>query len=101
MALPEKYNSDLKKIEPGDNLKRLMLSGAFPDGWIHGRISFKIDSIDRGSVFLIMRIHSIYDGSLVKEIKLAPGTASDMIEISNVIASYQIDVVHFDGNKGG
>ena len=78
----------VKKITPEDNQKRLLLSGAFPNAWVHCRM--EIHQLDKA---IAIKLFSTTDDSLVKEFIRPMNEVGDKIYLKDTVISYFIDLV--------
>jgi hypothetical protein len=91
MGFPVRHHTEVKEVAPKDNLKRLLLHGVMPDGWVHARMEIEFKKNDADSFWVVLKFYSINDGSLVKELKIEePAKIGDTVKLIGIISSYQL-----------
>jgi hypothetical protein len=103
MSFLRKNEKNVKTIEPSDNLKRLLLAGAINQGWMHGRLEVEFESVfgKASEFYIIFKIYSEYDNSLVKVMEQGPIAIGDVIKLSGMFVSYQVDLIMTNEDEGG
>lgn len=97
MGFVSKRETSLKEITVGDNVKRLILSGQVPDGWLHCKLGFELEQLGKDCFQVIINFYSLADGSLVKKLRVKQSfSIGDEVRLGNVIGSYQLEITYSD-----